>query len=65
MTISTEMMVWSFLLSTLLFPTKSAFALDRVNATLPAKSFQFVVFPIAKERGYMKRRASISIALRN
>ena len=54
MTISTKMMVWSFLLSTLLFPTKSVFTLDQVNVTLPAKSFQFVIFPIAKERDYMK-----------
>jgi ABC-type nitrate/sulfonate/bicarbonate transport system substrate-binding protein len=36
------------------FPTQSAFTLDKVNVTLPAKSFQFVIFPIAKERGYMK-----------
>ena len=54
MTISTKMMVWSLLLGTLLFPAKSAFTLDRVNVTLPSKSFQFVMFPIAKERGYMK-----------
>ena len=33
---------------------KSVFALDRVNVTLPSKSFQFIIFPIAKERGYMK-----------
>ncbi len=54
MTKSTKMMVWSLLLSYLLFPAKSAFTLDKVNVTLPSKSFQFVIFPIAKERGYMK-----------
>lgn len=54
MTISTKMMVWSLLLSYLLFPIKPAFTLDTVNITLPSKSFQFVIFPIAKERGYMK-----------
>lgn len=32
----------------------SASALDRVNVTLPSKSFQFIVFPLAKERGYMR-----------
>jgi len=31
-----------------------AFALDKVNVTLPSKSFQFIIFPLAKERGYMK-----------
>jgi NitT/TauT family transport system substrate-binding protein len=54
MTISTKMIVWSLLLSHLLFPSKSAFTLEKVNVTLPSKSFQFVIFPIAKERGYMK-----------
>jgi ABC-type nitrate/sulfonate/bicarbonate transport system substrate-binding protein len=32
----------------------AALALDKVNVTLPAKSFQFIIFPLAKERGYMK-----------
>lgn len=54
MTISTKIMVWTLSLSFLLFSTKSAFPLDEVNVTLPSKSFQFVIFPIAKERGYMK-----------
>jgi ABC-type nitrate/sulfonate/bicarbonate transport system substrate-binding protein len=31
-----------------------AFSLDKVNVTLPSKSFQFIIFPLAKERGYMK-----------
>jgi ABC-type nitrate/sulfonate/bicarbonate transport system substrate-binding protein len=47
-------MVWSIFVSYLLFPVQSAFSLDTVNVTLPSKSFQFVIFPIAKERGYMK-----------
>lgn len=54
MAISTKMMVWSLLVGYLLFPIRSAFPLDKVNVTLPSKSIQFVVFPIAKERGYMK-----------
>ena len=54
MTISTKTMVCALLLNFLLFPTQSAFPLDTVNVTLPSKSFQFVIFPIAKERGYMK-----------
>jgi NitT/TauT family transport system substrate-binding protein len=54
MTISTKMMVWSLLVSYLLFPAQPAFTLEKINVTLPSKSFQFVIFPIAKERGYMK-----------
>jgi NitT/TauT family transport system substrate-binding protein len=48
------MMAWSVLLSCLLFPTDSALTIEKVNVTLPSKSFQFVIFPIAKERGYMR-----------
>src|SRR5436305_2060150 len=54
MTTFAKIILWAFLLNLLLLPAKSASALDTVNVTLPAKSFQFVVFPIAKERGYMK-----------
>jgi NitT/TauT family transport system substrate-binding protein len=54
MTKSTKMMVWSLVLSYLFFPGKSAFTIEKVNVTLPSKSFQFVIFPIAKERGYMR-----------
>lgn len=36
-----------------LSPGRPAFALDTVNVTLPSKSFQFIIFPLAKERGYM------------
>jgi len=46
--------VWSLTISALLFPGKSALAVDKVNVTLPSKSFQFIIFPLAKERGYMK-----------
>jgi NitT/TauT family transport system substrate-binding protein len=31
-----------------------AFALDKINITLPSKSFQFIVFPLAQERGYAR-----------
>lgn len=55
MTRSTKVMVWSLLVGHLLSSTPSAFTLDKVYVTLPAKSFQFVIFPIAKERGYMKQ----------
>jgi NitT/TauT family transport system substrate-binding protein len=44
----------SLLFSFLLFPSLPAFTLDKVNVTLPSKSFQFIIFPLAKERGYMK-----------
>jgi NitT/TauT family transport system substrate-binding protein len=44
----------SLLIGLLLLPGPSAFALDKVNVTLPSKSFQFIIFPLAKERGYMK-----------
>lgn len=42
------------LIGVLLLPGQSAFALERVNVTLPSKSFQFIIFPLARERGYMK-----------
>jgi ABC-type nitrate/sulfonate/bicarbonate transport system substrate-binding protein len=42
------------LITLLFFPSSSAFALDKVNVTLPSKSFQFIIFPLAKERGYMQ-----------
>jgi ABC-type nitrate/sulfonate/bicarbonate transport system substrate-binding protein len=44
----------SMLIGVSLPPANSAFALDKVNVTLPSKSFQFIIFPLAKERGYMK-----------
>jgi hypothetical protein len=46
-------MISSLLIGVLSFPGKSVFALDKVNVTLPSKSFQFIIFPLAKERGYM------------
>ncbi len=46
-------MIASALIGVSLLPGKSAFALDKVNVTLPSKSFQFIIFPLAKERGYM------------
>ncbi len=47
-------MIPPLLVVVVLLAGKSVFALDRVNVTLPSKSFQFIIFPIAKERGYMK-----------
>ncbi|HYW73429.1 MAG TPA: hypothetical protein VE961_20575, partial [Pyrinomonadaceae bacterium] len=47
-------MISSLLFSVLLLPGQPALALDKVNVTLPSKSFQFIIFPLAKERGYMK-----------
>lgn len=41
------------LIVVLLLQGQAAVALDRVNVTLPSKSFQFIIFPLAKERGYM------------
>ena len=44
--------------SNLLLFSRAAGALDKVNVTLPSKSFQFIIFPLAKERGYRRRKAS-------
>jgi ABC-type nitrate/sulfonate/bicarbonate transport system substrate-binding protein len=47
-------MVVPLLIFGLLSTTNSAAALEKVNVTLPSKSFQFIIFPLAKERGYMR-----------
>ena len=47
-------MLPALLIGLLWCPGKSAWALDKINVTLPSKSFQFIIFPLAKERGYMK-----------
>src|SRR5947207_2696137 len=47
-------MISSLLIGVLLLPGQPAFAIDKINVTLPSKSFQFIIFPLAKERGYMK-----------
>jgi len=47
-------MILSLLIGLLLLSNRSGFAMDKVNVTLPSKSFQFIIFPLAKERGYMK-----------
>ena len=44
----------SALLITLFLLSQTTFAVDKVNVTLPSKSFQFIIFPLARERGYMK-----------
>jgi len=46
-------MISPLLIGVLLLSGQSAFALEKVNVTLPSKSFQFIIFPLAKERGYM------------
>src|SRR5262250_3552715 len=47
-------MISSLLFGVSLLPRQPAIALDKVNVTLPSKSFQFIICPLAKERGYMK-----------
>ena len=42
------------LLIVILLTAQAALALEKVNLTLPSKSFQFIIFPLAKDRGYMK-----------
>ncbi|MGZ9219744.1 MAG: ABC transporter substrate-binding protein, partial [Candidatus Binatia bacterium] len=54
MNILIRSMISPLLIGVLLFSGKAAFALDKINVTLPSKSFQFIIFPLAKERGYMK-----------
>lgn len=46
--------ILQLLIGVLLLSGESVFCLDRVNVTLPSKSFQFIIFPLAKDRGYMK-----------
>ncbi len=50
----TVLITYLLLLTILLIAVGPGFALDKVNVTLPSKSFQFIIFPLAKERGYMK-----------
>jgi NitT/TauT family transport system substrate-binding protein len=55
---------WSLVISPLLLPGNSTFAVDKINVTLPSKSFQFIIFPLAKERGYMKEEGiDLNIAI--
>ena len=51
---SSIIIVWLLLSSFSPVTLRWAFALEQVNVTLPSKSFQFIIFPLAKERGYMK-----------
>jgi NitT/TauT family transport system substrate-binding protein len=46
-------MISPLLAGVLLLSGKAASA-DKINVTLPSKSFQFIIFPLAKERGYMR-----------
>src|SRR5947207_13033565 len=47
-------MIATLLIGVLVVPGKSTFSTDKINVTMPSKSFQFIIFPLAKERGYMK-----------
>src|ERR1043165_9217720 len=47
-------LTWPLLIALWIVCPQLAFALDKVNVTLPSKSFQFILFPLAKERGYLK-----------
>jgi NitT/TauT family transport system substrate-binding protein len=47
-------LTWPLLIALWIVCPQLVFALDKVNVTLPSKSFQFIIFPLAKERGYMK-----------
>lgn len=42
------------LLVSWLLPCRTAFSLEPVHLTLTSRSFQYVIFPMAQERGYMK-----------
>ncbi|MGH7768040.1 MAG: ABC transporter substrate-binding protein [Candidatus Binatia bacterium] len=46
-------MISPLLAGVLLLPGKARSA-DKINVTMPSKSFQFIIFPLAKERGYMR-----------
>jgi ABC-type nitrate/sulfonate/bicarbonate transport system substrate-binding protein len=48
-----RIVLW-LMLALLAAPVPAAFALDKINVTLPSKSFQFILFPLAQERGYMR-----------
>lgn len=38
----------------LLIPASQLFGLDTINLAIPAKSFQQVIYPLARDRGYMR-----------
>jgi len=40
-------MISLLLIGVLLLPSQWALALDKINVTLPSKSFQFIIFPLA------------------
>ena len=40
-------MISSLPIGVLFHPSQSALAIDKVNVTLPSKSFQFISFPLA------------------
>jgi len=59
-----QIIALSLIIAFLPLPENAPFALEKINVTLPSKSFQFVIFPIAKERGYMKEEGiDLNIAI--
>jgi ABC-type nitrate/sulfonate/bicarbonate transport system substrate-binding protein len=49
-----KIMTWVLAVGSLLVPAGIALSLETITVALPSKSFQFVIFPLAQERGYMK-----------
>ncbi len=49
-----KIMGWVSLTICLLLPVEVAFSLEPLTVVLASKAFQYVIFPIAQERGYMK-----------
>jgi NitT/TauT family transport system substrate-binding protein len=43
-----------FLLISFLLPARAAFCLETVSMSIPNKTFQLVIYPIAQDRGYMR-----------
>ena len=40
------------LLATMVAPMRTAFSAEKITVALPSKAFQFIIFPIARDRGY-------------
>jgi len=54
MKLSTKIFGRGLILGLFVLVSGAAFGLETISITLPSKSFQFVIFPLAQERGYMK-----------
>lgn len=46
--------IWLLIVCWLLLPARAAFSLETLGIALTSKAFQYVVLPIAQDRGYMK-----------